>query len=240
MAVRNESDIIEQTLTHLVSQGITLAILDSSTDDSFEICRRIVGGAGRVVRQLTDSFQWKTVLRKLYEMALEMNPEWVLLTGADEFLESPYPNLALKDAIESEAEKGYNLIQFNNFEFWPTRDDDTSEKDVRKRMRYYSWQDDFQFRCWRVRPDIKMFAGHYPLFDNPGPVRVSPTKFVIRHYKIRSYEHGVRKVFDDRLPRFDGIERKEGWHVQYNNFKRDIEYFVKDSRSLTKYEEDGR
>jgi len=111
---------------------------------------------------------------------------------------------------------------------------------VKKRIRYYSWQDDYQFRCWRVQPGIRMWSGHDLVFDEPELVRISPTKFVIRHYKIRSYEHGLRKVFVDRLPRFAEDERRIGWHVQYNNFKRDIEYFVKDSKNLTKYEENGR
>jgi len=139
MTVYNESDIVEQTIDHLTSQGIQLVIIDNgSTDRSYEICSQFLGkGVLSIERLLTEKFEFQLILRKLHEMALEYNPSWELLSGADEFLESPYRGLTLNEAVQLEAQKNYNLIQFNNFEFWPTEKDyDSPEKDVRKRLRY--------------------------------------------------------------------------------------------------------
>ena len=82
-------------------------------------------------------------------------------------------------------------------------------------------------------------GSHKPSFSPGVEVMVSPNKFVLRHYKIRSYEHGLRKVFSERLPRYSPELRSLGWHVQYNNFARDEHYFVIDSQQLTKYNDDG-
>jgi glycosyltransferase involved in cell wall biosynthesis len=242
--VYNESDIIGQVVYHLISQGVQLVIIDNgSNDGSFEICRKFLSkGVLRVERLWTEKHEWRLMLRELYKLALEYSPEWALLSGADEFLESPYRGLTLSEAIKIEASKGHNLIQFDNFEFWPTeKDRNRRVRDVRKRIKYYTWNDDDQFRCWKVYPAIKVdeFGSHKPSFPPRVAEKVSPNKFVLRHYKIRSYEHGLRKVFDERLPRYSKPELRLGWHVHYNNFVRDERHFIIDSQQLTRYNDDG-
>lgn len=245
LAVFNEADIIGQVIEHLISQGIELVILDNaSSDGSYEISSGYLKkGLLTIEREATATYQWANMLQRLYSMALEQNPKWVLFSGADEFLESPYAELDLKNAIEREASKGYNLIQFNNFEFWPTEKDcENLDIDVRRRIKYYTYNDNFQFRCWQVLPGIRVANGgsHYPSFPRGKSVRISPTKFVMRHYKIRSYQQGIQKVFRDRLPRFDLEEKRKGWGVHYDCFKAERKYFIIDSKTLTRYNEDGR
>jgi len=242
--VYNESDIVEQVVSHLLSQGVQLVIIDNgSNDGSYEICRKFVGkGVLRIERLWTERHEWRLMLQELYKLALEHGPDWALLNGADEFLESPYRGLTLSEAIKSEAAKDHNLIQFDNFEFWPTEKDHNSRvRDVRRRLRYYSWQDDFQFRCWKVYPSMTIdeFGSHKPSFPPGVDERVSPNKFVLRHYKIRSYEHGLRKVFSERLPRYSPHELVLGWHGHYDNFTRDEHHFIIDSQQLTRYNDDG-
>jgi hypothetical protein len=148
----------------------------------------------------------------------------------------------LKESIESEDMKGYNLIQFNNFEFFPTEKDlSKSEPDVRERLKHYTWNDDIQFRCWKTYPDIKVSttAGHYPTFPANIKCKIAKTKYVLRHYRIRSYRQGLRKVFTDRLPRYPPEERKLGRHVHYDNFKPDPSYFIIHSGNLKEYMDDG-
>jgi glycosyltransferase involved in cell wall biosynthesis len=241
--VYNEADIIGQVIGHLVSQGIELVILDNgSTDGSSDICAGHVGkGVLSIEKSVTDRFEFNSIIAKLYDAALRQRPDWVVLNAADEFLESPFQGMTLKEAIELEDRRGYNLIQFNNFEFWPTEQDrDSSEPDVRKRLRYYTWNDDLQFRCWRVYPGIIVVgtAGHYPAFPNDLKVTIPKTKFILRHYRIRSYEHGLKKVFEDRLPRYVVEEQRKGLHVHYSKFERDDTFFIIDSRNLNKYNED--
>ncbi len=242
--VYNEADMVGQVIEHLTSQGIKLVVLDNgSTDGSFEIIKHYVSkDILSVQRIVTEKFELTLMLRKLFAMAIEQNPDWILLSGADEFLESPYRGFSLNKAIMIEAERGYNLIQFNNFEFFPAEiDHDSQEKDVKRRLRYYSWHDDDQFRCWKVYPgmNIDEFGGHKPSFPPGVEMRVSPNKFILRHYKIRSYEHGLRKVFRERLPRYAPEQRAKGWHIHYDNIGTSRDYFVIDSSKLTRYDDDG-
>ena len=163
MFVYNEADVVGQTIAHLASQGVQLVVLDNgSTDGSSEIIKDHIGrGVLSVERMETAKFDQTQMIKILHKMAAEYALDWLLLSGADEFLEPPYRNMTLNRAIQLEAERGFNIIQFNNFEFWPTeRDEDSQESDVRKRLRYYSWHDDNQYRCWKAYDGMVAFNPH--------------------------------------------------------------------------------
>ena len=245
MSVYNERDIIEYTILHMRAQEVPLIVIDNgSTDGTFRILGRYVGKAiVELARLETEFFELGLLLRTLYKMALKHRPKWLLMVDADEFLESPFPSLNLRQAVELESSKGYNLIQFNNFEFWPTeRDKDISEPDVRKRIRYYSWNDDWQFKCFRNYPGINTdeMGSHLPIFPRDVKVKLSPHKFTMRHYAIRSYEQGLRKAFDERLARYPEHEKNKWGLHKYAKFGREERYFIIDSSTLTRYDEDGR
>ncbi|HUK29335.1 MAG TPA: glycosyltransferase family 2 protein [Candidatus Acidoferrales bacterium] len=243
--VYNEEDVIGNLVEYLLSQGIELVILDNgSSDKSHEICSKFLNkGLLSLERMRTEKFQFNLLVQSLYDRACSFGAEWVLLNAADEFLESPYRDLTLKEAIENDAKSGYNMIQFNNFEFLPTdRDLDVAEHDIRKRLKYYTWNDNLQFRSWKIYPGIEVTgtAGHYPVFPSSVKPKIPKTKYILRHYRIRSYDHGIRKVFEDRLPRYPAEERNAGRHIHYDNFKRDPSYFIVNSANLIQYRNDGR
>jgi len=246
MPVYNEADILEQTITHMITQGIPLIIVDNeSNDGSLEIEQKFIGKGVLEIRILRPDpyYRLKAVLKEGYASALEYSPDWILHTDADEFPESPYSDLTLVEAIENEARLGYNLIQFDCFDFLLTEKDYRSDiQDVKKRLRYYTWTSDFCFKAWKhyLGTDLVAYGGHKPVFPKGIEQKVSPIRFVMRHYRFRSLEHGIRKVFKERLPRYDPEEVAIGWHVHYNNLKPDASYFVVDSLKLRRYEEDGR
>ena len=73
-----------------------------------------------------------------------------------------------------------------------------------------------QVKGWKNRGEsvgLSASAGHQAVFRDR---RVFPYKFLLRHYPIRSQEHGIRKVLTERQPRWDPVERAVGWHVQYD------------------------
>jgi hypothetical protein len=45
--------------------------------------------------------------------------------------------------------------------------------------------------------------------------RVFPLNFLCKHYPVRSQQHGMRKVFRDRIPRYTAEELSAGWHGHY-------------------------
>lgn len=246
LPVYNEADIVDQSIAHMTKQGIRLVVIDNgSTDGSLAIERKFLGKGVLEVRVVPPDpyYDLKQVLSEGYDLSLKYSPDWLVHVNADEFIESPYPHLTLAKAIENEARLGYNMIQVNVFDFHLTeRDHQSKVRDVRKRLRYYTWITDFHYRAWKHYPgtDLLAYAGHKPVFPPDVKERVSPFKFPLRHYKFRSLEQGMRKVFNERLPRYDPKNRSLGWHVQYSTFKPDPNYFIIDSRKLNRYNEDGR
>lgn len=130
--VYNEADIIGYVIEHLISQGVELVIVDnSSTDNSYQICASYVNkGVVWLEAVTTEQFQFDLLVQSLYDAAISRETNWVLLNAADEFLESPYKGLTLKEAIAIDDHNGCDMIQFNNFEFFPTEKDLATEPDV--------------------------------------------------------------------------------------------------------------
>jgi glycosyltransferase involved in cell wall biosynthesis len=245
MAVYNESDILEQAISYIIQQGISLIIIDGgSTDGSLEIERRFVGKGVLEVHILArEYYMLSEVLREGLSRAAEQSPDWIVHVDADEFLEPSMQNMTLAEALEEVDDQGYNLIQFNCFEFLLTEQDhQSSEPNVRKRLKFYTWTGDFYFLAWKhyVGIDLTTTGGHKPIFPREIKKRVFPTKFILRHYRFRSSEHGLRKVFKERLPRYAPEEHRIGWHIHYDNFKPDQSYFIINSAKLNRYDEDGK
>jgi len=78
------------------------------------------------------------------------------------------------------------------------------------------------------------------IFPRDVRVRLSPHKFTMRHYAIRSYEQGLRKAFDERLARYPEHEKRKWGLHKYARFGREERYFIISSSMLTRYDEDGR
>jgi hypothetical protein len=66
-----------------------------------------------------------------------------------------------------------------------------------------------------LRPNLTESGGHEVIFDGR---KVFPYNFLIKHYPIRSQEHGERKIFGERQPRSMQEKRKMKWHVHYYRY----------------------
>jgi glycosyltransferase involved in cell wall biosynthesis len=243
--VYNEADILDQLLTHLHDNGISFVVLDGgSRDGSIDIAREYYTKgllAHEVVKR--DFKRWDLDLEYSLQMAIACSPEWILRNDADEFFESAVLGERLCDAISKEDKAGFNIIQFDNFEFCLTEKDfNSDEPDIRKKLKYYTWSDDYRFKAWKYYQGAtdKPSGGHYPSYPPDVKPKVSPRKFVMRHYRFTSPEVAIRKVFEEKLPRYPPENRARGWHWHYDHFKRDPTFFILDSSKLSKYEENGR
>jgi len=237
----NDEDIIQEVVEHLISQGLELVVFDNgSTDKTFEICKGFLGKGIVSLKQIKTSwFKLDLILRMEYDMAIEQSPDWIVRCDSDEFLESGQKGVTLKDAIEKIDSDGYNLVQFDRFDFFMTNKDNTSEKSIRKKMPYYSYQGDYLYRSWKYKPGITIgdVDGHYPIFPEGNGYKIAPNKLVLRHYTFRSKEQAEKKM----LAVVRGIsdnkkDKKINLHIK-RVLKSD--YTKKfDHKLLTKYEED--
>jgi len=240
----NDRDIIGEVLNHLICEGAEPVVLDNgSTDGSFEICQKLFKKGKIDLKQFkSKKFYLMEILRKLYDMALVKSPDWIIFNGSDEFLESGQKDLPLKKAISHVDFKGYNLIQFNVFNFFMTDDDQDSAKSVREKMTYYSFDHDNNYRAWKFHPGIlpELRGGHLPIFPGDLKYRIWPRKFILRHYQFRNNEQAKKKI-KERLERNEGTaETKTGWHTHYSRINLQRFFDPLEHTMLNKYHEDNR
>ena len=240
IAAYNEEDIIGQVVRDLVEQGIGVFLLDhGSTDDTRAEFERAAGrGRVGVERLEVEGFSLEAILARKAELARALDASWFINQDADEFRESPWADCNLFEAIRRVDAFGYNAIDFEVLNFWPTHDDFRKGDDVRASFPHYEQGGTFdrlQIRCWKRVDgafDLLSSGGHEVAFAGR---RVFPLRFLLRHYPVRSQAHGERKVFQERRPRFAAAERGRGWHVQYDTLPPGHR-FIRDAASLTPFD----
>lgn len=241
MKVFNEDDIISETIENLINQKIDLVILDNgSTDRTYEICQEYERkGHVKLIQSFENPFESFLIFRILYDLTLTLSPDWIIRVDADEFFESGQNNLSLRDGICMVDEEGYNLIQFNRFDFFMTDDDNDSEKSIKNRLKYYSYQNDHLYRAWKFIPGILGGeGGHVPIFPKGVQYKIFPKKFAHRHYPYRSKFQAEKKVkaIEERIlslpqntPTTERFQK-----VLQHNFSERVDHML-----LTKYHEDN-
>lgn len=246
VATYNEADVIGWVVRDLVAQGVAVYVLDDhSTDGTVEALAPLVGHGVLAVERLPPSapptFSLTRIMRRKEALARELEAAWFINADADEFRESPWRDCDLAGAIARVDALGYNAVDFELLNFWPTHDGFRPGDDPRQAFALYQRGDDWdrvQIRCWKnlgVPVDLATSAGHDVAF--PGR-RVFPLRFLLRHYPIRGQAHGERKVLRERQPRFDPAERGRGWHVQYEALGAGAR-FLRDPATLTRYDPDA-
>jgi Glycosyl transferase family 2 len=250
IAAHNEADVIEHVVRDLVTQNIQVYFLDDgSTDATSHLVEHFVGSGVIAVERLSPppadqsakSFDWAGILARKAQLSAELDADWFIHHDADEFRESPWSGISLKEGIRQVDRLGYNAIDFACLNFWPVNGAFEGGSDVRRAQQYYEpapVHDRLQIRCWkkpRGPVDLVSSGGHEVLFPDR---RVFPIRFILRHYPIRSQAHGERKVFVERRPRFREDERAKGWHIQYDPVV-DGQNFVRDASTLVPYDGDA-
>lgn len=236
--VYNESDILPWTLGHMRRQGAQVYVIDNwSTDDTAGVARSC--GAMAVERFPSGGpptwFELGAILRRIEELCAELGPDWALVFGADEVLESPWPGVRLDEALAYVQDKGFSAVDFATACFCPVDDGWTPEQDPRSYFRYWiPGRYQANVRAWRAcgQPIRFLDGGHDVAFHG---YRRYGTRFIIRHYPFRTQAQAERKVFQERLPRYDPAERQIGWHTHLDHI-RPGHSFIQDPADLREYD----
>jgi len=97
MLVRNEADrYLEKVLQHAAAYIDSAVILDdASEDNTVEVCKKALDGISlTLVSNKKPCFHNEVVLRKqLWELAVNTNPDWILILDADEVFEDRAPGV---------------------------------------------------------------------------------------------------------------------------------------------------
>jgi hypothetical protein len=247
IAAFNEGDIIGAVLEHLIENDVDAYLIDNrSTDDTVEQARRWLGRGlidietfpAEKGRSETSIFSWRQILERKIAIARDLPADWCIHHDADEFRESPWPAITLRDAIKWVDQLGYSAIDFRLLNFPPV--DDGFEAGMNPKTYFTRCEegaeyDRIQIKSWK-RSALNATltdGGHEVKFSGR---RVFPVRFILRHYPIRGQTQGMRKVLTERQGRFAESERSLGWHVQYDLVHGEDHSFLRNPASLRPFE----
>jgi glycosyltransferase involved in cell wall biosynthesis len=224
----NEADVIEQLLERLSTSGVHVHVIDNwSNDATPEILEEFAARTTVTWERFPQSgdtghFELENLLHRVEEVAADSGADWVIHHDADEIRQSPWPGVSLLDALWAIEQWGYNCIDHTVVNFRPVRNSWSPGDDLAASFPWCEFGDtpaDFlQIKGWKPqvqRLTMAANAGHQVQFEGR---RVFPYKFLLRHYSIRSQEHGERKILRERQPRWSEEERAKGWHVHYDHY----------------------
>jgi glycosyltransferase involved in cell wall biosynthesis len=245
----NEEDVIYHSLRHLIDNGVAVYLLDHhSTDRTVEEASRWLGQGLLHIEIFPEEsgfpdeyqsiFSLGSITRRVEQLHRELGADWFMHYDADEFRESPWPGMTLREAFRLVDTLGFNAVNFEYLNFWPTEDNYLPGQDVRDFIHYYepaTELDKPRINAWKnfgQAIDLTTFMGHKVCFEE---LKVFPLQFINRHYRIRSQKHGLKKVFQERTNRFDPTEKSAGSHLHYDGWSPDFN-FIKDKKELCLYD----
>jgi glycosyltransferase involved in cell wall biosynthesis len=187
--VRDEADIIETVVRHLLGQGVERVVIadNLSTDGTHEILERlsISHPVTVLMDRLPEYYQAeKTTLLARY--AARAGAGWVIPFDADEVWLSPTGTLA-----EFLAACDADVVQAPMFNHVPTASDDESEPDPVLRLRWRKTEPNRLHKvAFRAQRRARLAYGNHGV-SRPGR---RTTGLEIRHFPYRSEEQFVRKL----------------------------------------------
>lgn len=214
----NDGDLLEESISYLLEQNHDLIAWDhGSTDETPEVLERLRPHL-REVQQVPREFDFYELYPAMSRHLIESyvaEYDWISWPDQDEFLEGPSRDRPYYQHLLKADESGIDWIEFRNFNFWCTDEDDPSILETTRRVRHYSlWPDcPPRIRAWRAPlTNIRRF-NHNPLEGVP-----SPRPFNLRHYPMRSPAQMRARVERDRA----GLRRGD-LNFHYENMGRRIE-----------------
>ena len=227
LAVRNEVLYMGRCLEHLFLQGIETCVIDNeSSDSTLEIARKFIGhGVFRIVTKPYEGyFDHFGILQLKETLCREIDADWFIHVDADDIFEAPAPFKTLYEGIMKADQEGYNAINFDEFVFLPTADDESFEgRDFVESMRYYYFFEPsplWHINAWKNTGravDIISYGGHRANFKGR---KIYPENFILRHYIVLSRAHAIAKYGSERIYSQEEIKKRK-WHGARATFSAD-------------------
>lgn len=236
----NEEEILKESLVFYLEQGIDLVVFDNeSTDDSPRILEetRKENHPGRIIDKVlvkTNGYEWRKILKTACDYCQKNLRlyRWILNIDADAFYDSPIKGISLRAFIQMMDEEGANIIESTLYEFYPTEADNPSIKKATERLKY-GCKEPFKTNQQKIfqhgAVDFYTLSGHVVGRENP---EIATLPVIYRHYPWLSLEHGTKKIFKNRIPRY--VERRQDptEHPQYLSMLPIKEDLVKNTSNL--------
>jgi glycosyltransferase involved in cell wall biosynthesis len=195
----NDGDLLAESITYLLEQDHDVIAWDHGSDDSTKEVLHSFRKELREIRHLPREFDFYDLYPSMSKNLLDNyvhRYDWISWPDQDEFLEGPDRTKSYRDWIFELVDSDYDWVQFHNFNFWWTPDDDPSLECTRERVRHYSLFPDCapRRRSWRATSTNERVFNH-----NPPLGKGSPEFFNLCHYPMRSETQMLRRLRRDRI-----------------------------------------
>ena len=217
----NDADILGPVIDHLALNGHDVVVWNHGSDDDTEPVARARLGRGVIEYQDIDRTQ--VPFAGLYGVAARYLTsvygglyDWLSWPDQDEVLEGPDPMRPYGEQVAEFLAAGGDWVEFDNFVFWFTDEDDARVANPVERVRRYNLSPAAspRVRAWRFALTNERRLGN----SNPIEGRKAATNWPLRHYPMRSIEQARRRAHHDRNQAGFQFGDKN-WH--YERFRED-------------------
>jgi len=191
--VRDEADIIEPVIRHMLGHCDRVIVADNlSTDDTRPIIDRIADGCDRltVVDDPEPGYYQSAKMTALASMAADMAATWVVPFDADEVFVPPTGRIAdVLAALPDEVD----IVEATVYHHVPTGDLAAPGHAIAR----YPWRQTIpgprNVIC-RVVPGLVIEQGNHAAYSTARDLTWTGTLFKVHHYPYRTVEQYVRKL----------------------------------------------
>ncbi len=215
LAAYNEERFLGGAIDHLQAEGVDVYVIDNeSTDRTRRIAESRLGAGviGIETFPRPGYYAWEALLARKEQLANSLEADWFMHVDADEIHLAPTGE-RLVEAIAGVEAAGYDVINFAEFTFVPTREEpDHDHPRFAETMRHYYPFLPFSphlLRAWKRRPGtagLSASGGHHVGGES---ARIYPERFWMKHYIFLSIPHAIEKYVRRA---YDPAEVESGWH----------------------------
>lgn len=222
--VRDELDILEPVLRHLIAEGVDRILLNDnmSTDGTSEMLARLQAEGLPILVNLDEQvgFYQDVKTSRLARQAYELGADWVLPFDADEIWYGVDPKSGepcrISDAL-SQVDPEIQVVRAPGWDHIQIRDDAPSpfsnlrRRDPQKLAKV----------AFRAHPDARLHMGNHDV-TLPGPSLTGPLAF--RHFQYRSLRQMTTKLRNGREAyEASDVHPMHGTHWRAGGLKSDAE-----------------
>lgn len=200
MLVKDEADIIETTIRHLLWHVDEILVADNMSSD----------GTSAILARLTDETSGRVIIttdtevgyyqdRKTTALAMEAlarGHRWVIPVDSDEIWQHNDTEVAIRDHLAG-VSPDVGIFTVPVFNHICTDEDDSYQDNPVWRIKWRQRKPGMQKIITRLRPDLYIEMGNHSARTN-GKVLTVPGPFNVRHFSWRSEEQFLRKIVNGR------------------------------------------
>jgi glycosyltransferase involved in cell wall biosynthesis len=194
----NDADILPDCIEHLLNNNHDLVVWNhGSTDETAQVLERYRPHLRelREISRRVDFYDLYPMMSRHLMREHVAHYDWISWPDQDEILEGPTRDRPYAAHLEEALDSPYSWIEFNDFLYWFTADDDSAVASPCARLRHYSLarHGAVKIRSWRASATNIRWFNH-----NRTQGHRHPVLFNLRHYPMRTPEQMQRRLSRDR------------------------------------------